>query len=293
MPKLDAQIGEKRPIRILLAEDNPINQQVVKLMLAKLGYKPEVVSNGLQALDAVKHNNFDLVFMDVQMPEMDGEETTRRIRSEVPQKRQPYIVALTADALEGRREFYLEIGMDDYLSKPMGIDSLVKAIEHYLAVKELAASSARTPAVINVEVLNKVVIQREIVNEWIQAIGSKSSFSSMVDVFLVDSPHLVQDIERFYAARDWKSLKTVTHALKSSSDSMGASQLSNLLSVLEDLAGAAQEEGAIDENLLPGLYHQIKQLHSRACEELRSIQAELKTVLPNDSRPGNLKGTND
>ena len=292
-PKLDAQMGEKRPIRILLAEDNPINQQVVKLMLAKLGYKPEVVSNGLQALDAVKHNNFDLVFMDVQMPEMDGEETTRRIRSEVPQKRQPYIVALTADALEGRREFYLEIGMDDYLSKPMGIDSLVKAIEHYLAVKELAASSARTPAVINVEVLNKVVIQREIVNEWIQAIGSQSSFSSMVDVFLVDSPHLVQDIERFYAARDWKSLKTVTHALKSSSDSMGASQLSNLLSVLEDLAGAAQEEGAIDENLLPGLYHQIKQLHSRACEELRSIQAELKTVLPADNRLGNLKGTND
>jgi PAS domain S-box-containing protein len=159
--RLDGQMAEKHPISILLAEDNPINQQVVRLMLSKLGYKIEVVSNGLQAVEAVRQNNFDLVLMDVQMPEMDGEEATRRIRSEVPQKRQPYIVALTADALEGRREFYLEIGMDDYLSKPMGIDSLVKAIEHYSAVKELAASSARTPAVIAVEVLHKSVDQGE------------------------------------------------------------------------------------------------------------------------------------
>jgi CheY-like chemotaxis protein len=160
-PRLDAQMAEKHPIKVLLAEDNPINQQVVRLMLSRLGYKIEVVSNGLQALEAVKQISFDLVLMDVQMPEMDGEEATRHIRSEVPQKHQPYIVALTADALEGRREFYLEIGMDDYLSKPMSIDSLVKAIEHYTAVKELAASSARTPAVIAVEVLNKNVNQAE------------------------------------------------------------------------------------------------------------------------------------
>jgi signal transduction histidine kinase/CheY-like chemotaxis protein len=160
-PRLDAQMAEKHPISILLAEDNPINQQVVKLMLSKLGYKIEVVSNGLQALEAVKQNHFDLVLMDVQMPEMDGEEATRHIRSEMPHKHQPYIVALTADAQEGRREFYLEIGMDDYLSKPMSIDSLVKTIEHYSAVKELAASSARTPAVIAVEVLNKSVSQAD------------------------------------------------------------------------------------------------------------------------------------
>jgi HPt (histidine-containing phosphotransfer) domain-containing protein len=229
----------------------------------------------------------------VQMPEMDGEEATRRIRSELPQKRQPYIIALTADALEGRREFYLEIGMDDYLSKPMGIDSLVKAIEHYWAVKELAASSARTPAVIAVEVLNKGVIQREIVNEWIQAIGSQSSFSSVVDVYLANSPRMVQDIERCYAARDWKNLKVVAHSLKSSSGNMGAFQLSNLLGVLEDLTGEALDGGTIDESLLPGLYSQVKQLHSRACEELRAIQAELKIIELTNSQPGDLKGTTD
>ncbi|MGD0003525.1 MAG: response regulator [Anaerolineaceae bacterium] len=292
-PRLDAQMAEKRPLKILLAEDNPINQQVVKLMLSKLGYKPEVVSNGLETLNAVKQHDYDLVLMDVQMPEMNGEEATRRIRAEVPQKRQPYIVALTADALEGRREFYLEIGMDDYLSKPMGIDNLVKAIEHYWAVRELAASSARTPAVIAVETLNKNVIQREIVNEWIQAIGSQSSYLSVIDVFLDDSPHMVHDIERFYAARDWKSLNAVTHALRSSSGSMGANQLSNLLGILEDLSGVARDGGAIDENLLPGLYNQIQQLHSRACEELRSLQAELITIAPADSQPGRLKGTSD
>jgi len=292
-PRLDAQMAEKRPIKILLAEDNPINQQVVMLMLSKLGYEPELVSNGLEALNAVKQHGYDLVLMDVQMPDMNGEEATRRIRAEVPQKRQPYIVALTADALEGRREFYLENGMDDYLSKPMGIDNLVKAIEHYWAVRELAASSARTPAVIEVETLNRSVIQREIVSEWIQAIGSQSSFLSVMDVFLDNSPRMVQDIERFYAARDWKSLNAVTHAFRSSSGSMGADQLSNLLGILEDLSGVARDGGAIDENLLPGLYNQIKQLHSRTCEELLSLQVELKTIAPADSQPGRVKGTSD
>jgi PAS domain S-box-containing protein len=292
-PRLDAQMAEKRPIKILLAEDNPINQQVVMLMLSKLGYEPELVSNGLEALNAVKKHGYDLVLMDVQMPDMNGEEATRRIRAEVPQKRQPYIVALTADALEGRREFYLENGMDDFLSKPMGIDNLVKAIDHYWAVRELAASSARTPAVIAVETLNRSVIQREIVSEWIQAIGSPSSFLSVMDVFLDNSPRMVQDIERFYAARDWKSLNAVTHAFRSSSGSMGADQLSNLLGILEDLSGAARDGGAIDENLLPGLYNQIKQLHSRTCEELRSLQVELKTIAPADSQAGRVKGTSD
>ena len=146
---------------------------------------------------------------------------------------------------------------------------------------------------IAVEVLNKSVIQREIVNEWIQAIGSQSSFSSVVDVFLTKSPHLVQDIERFYAARDWKNLQAVTHSLKSSSGNMGASQLSNLLGVLEELSSNALDGGILDESLLPGIYSQIKQLHSRACEELRSIQLELKTTIPADSLPGILKGKND
>ena len=95
------------------------------------------------------------------------------------------------------------------------------------------------------------------------------------------------------AARDWKSLNAVTHALRSSSGSMGANQLANLLGVLEDLAGAARDGGAMDENLLPGLCSQIKQLHWRTCEELRSLQVELKTIPPADSQPGGFKGTSD
>jgi CheY-like chemotaxis protein/HPt (histidine-containing phosphotransfer) domain-containing protein len=213
--------------------------------------------------------------MDIQMPIMDGEEATQRIRAELPQYRQPYIIALTADALEGRREFYLEVGMDDYLSKPMGIDHLVKAIDHYWAVKELAASSALTPAVIAVEVLDKAIIDREIANEWIQAIGSRASFSAVVDGFLENSTHLVKDIEEHYAARDWISLKMVCHGLKSSSDSMGATQLSILLGTLEDLSDSAKNGLVNDEKLIIGLFAQIQKAHVRTCDELRLLQVDL------------------
>jgi PAS domain S-box-containing protein len=123
-------LAETYPLKILLTEDNRINQKVATKLLGKLGYTADIANNGLEALDALKARRYDVVFMDIQMPEMDGEEATKHIREDWPEEAQPYIIAMTAHALEGDREKYLAHGMDDYVSKPIGVDALVAALKN-------------------------------------------------------------------------------------------------------------------------------------------------------------------
>ncbi|RMH70311.1 MAG: response regulator, partial [Bacteroidetes bacterium] len=122
-----------RPLRILLAEDNVVNQKVALRMLERLGHQADVAANGHEVLDALHRQPYDLVLMDVQMPDMDGLEATRRIRTTLPPDRQPIIIALTANAMQGDRERCVEAGMDDYLSKPIRPAQLTEMLHHYEA----------------------------------------------------------------------------------------------------------------------------------------------------------------
>ena len=123
---IDDSLAGQIPLRILLAEDNRVNQQVALKLLERLGYRADATANGLEVLEAFRRQHYDLILMDVQMPEMDGLETTRRIRKEFND--QPYIVALTASALAKDRDACMDAGMDDYLSKPFRIHELIDAI---------------------------------------------------------------------------------------------------------------------------------------------------------------------
>jgi len=126
---------DRPPLEILLVEDNPVNQKVALHFLGRLGYRADAVGNGLEALQALEQRSYELVFMDVQMPEMDGYTATREIRRRVPVDRQPKIIALTANAIQGDRERCLEAGMDDYLSKPVRLEDLERIIKRYFAHK--------------------------------------------------------------------------------------------------------------------------------------------------------------
>ncbi|RRK02861.1 response regulator [Opitutaceae bacterium TAV3] len=121
-------LAEETPLKILLVEDNAVNQKVALRFLQRLGYLADAVGNGHEALATLENRRYDLVFMDVQMPEMDGFEATREIRSRLPADRQPVIIALTANALEGDRDACLAAGMNGYLSKPLKIEKLATAI---------------------------------------------------------------------------------------------------------------------------------------------------------------------
>jgi PAS domain S-box-containing protein len=121
-------MADQLPLRILLAEDNAINQKVAQHILDRLGYSPDVAANGLEVLDALSRQAYDVVLMDMHMPEMDGMEATRLVRKRFPLSQQPAIIALTADAMQGDRERCLAAGMDNYLSKPLRIEELSEVL---------------------------------------------------------------------------------------------------------------------------------------------------------------------
>ncbi len=127
-PALDSSMGVRHPLKILLAEDNLVNQKLASKILEQMGYQIEIASNGLEALAFCAHQLYDVVLMDVQMPEMDGLEATRQIRLSSSIK-QPQIIAMTANAMQGDREMCLAAGMNDYISKPIRINELVTALE--------------------------------------------------------------------------------------------------------------------------------------------------------------------
>ena len=138
----DPGFARHLPLRILLVEDNPVNQRVATLLLQKLGYSPSFALNGAEALAAVARETFDIILLDVQMPVMDGLECARRLRAEYPEPKRPWIIAMTANALEGDRELCLAAGMDDYTSKPVRTPVIAAALR-----KGHAALAARRPAI--------------------------------------------------------------------------------------------------------------------------------------------------
>jgi PAS domain S-box-containing protein len=209
---------ERTPLRILLVEDNEMNQRLALLLLEKLGYAADVAGNGLEALAALRREHYDVVFMDVEMPELDGLEASRRIQREWPPAERPRIVAMTANAMEGDRDTCFAAGMDDYLSKPIRSD-------------ELAGALARcTPYAAAEAVDGSVLDQLEAVT------GDPAFVAELVEMFLREGPALLGMIRR----SDGDDMHRAAHTLKSNAGTFGATALAELCQALE---GAANEPG--------------------------------------------------
>ncbi|WP_139056582.1 GAF domain-containing protein [Ruegeria conchae] len=127
-PQTDPDMATRHPLRILLAEDNLVNQKLALRLLEQMGYRADLASNGVEAVESVNRQTYDVVFMDVQMPEMDGLEASRRINKAHPDGSRPRIVAMTANAMQGDREMCLKAGMDDYITKPIRVSVLIEAL---------------------------------------------------------------------------------------------------------------------------------------------------------------------
>jgi signal transduction histidine kinase/CheY-like chemotaxis protein/tetratricopeptide (TPR) repeat protein/putative methionine-R-sulfoxide reductase with GAF domain len=138
-PKIDASLAVRHPLRILLAEDNVVNQKLAMRLLQQMGYRADLASNGIEAIECIARQTYDVVLMDVQMPEMDGLEATRRIVARHANGDRPRIVAMTANAMQGDREACIAAGMDDYVTKPIRVEALVAALAETSARREVAA----------------------------------------------------------------------------------------------------------------------------------------------------------
>ena len=244
-PADTASLPAARALRVLLAEDNVVNQRVATLMLERIGHRTDVVANGLEAVAAVTSTPYDVVLMDVQMPELDGLEATRRIRAELPPDRQPRIVAMTANALSEDRERCLEAGMDDYLAKPVRREELAAALGRAslglgppepgpvpAAVEEPA--SAAGP-----------VVDDSVLAALAERLGDRAPdfLGRLFDTWDVETAHRFADLSAAVEATDPEAVGRMAHAVKGGSASMGAVRLA---SVAGEVESAVRDGGELD-----------------------------------------------
>jgi len=168
--------GGRVPLRILVAEDNQVNQKLAQKILQKMGYRADIAGNGLEVAESVDRPQYDVVLMDLHIPEMDGIEATRRILQKYPKEYRPSIIAVTVDAMQGDRELCISAGMDDYISKPIQIAELQEAQER--SAKPVVRETPDTQGA--------VAVDRNVLDE-LKALadeGDPGFLSGLIDTYL-------------------------------------------------------------------------------------------------------------
>ncbi len=243
--ELDPELARRHPLRILLAEDNVVNQKLALRLLQQMGYRADVAANGLEAVAAVERQPYDLVLMDVQMPEMDGLEASREITRRWPE-RHPRIVAMTANAMQGDRDVCLAAGMDDYLSKPIRVQELVAALERSEAREPdriCAGGSGEGVSPTDTDKASTGGLDRAAF-ERLRATMGAGFLADLLPTFVQDSEELVGTMRRALDDKDVDAFRRAAHSLKSNAASFGATTLSTLARDLEALAKSGSLDGA-------------------------------------------------
>jgi signal transduction histidine kinase/ligand-binding sensor domain-containing protein/CheY-like chemotaxis protein/HPt (histidine-containing phosphotransfer) domain-containing protein len=279
-------LADDIPLQILIAEDNQINQEVVVGMLARMGYAPDVAENGLEAIEMVREKSYDLIFMDVQMPHLNGIDATRRIITEFGQAR-PQIIAMTANAMQGDRESYLAAGMDGYVSKPImlkevqlvlhavgakrgakakhrpqgagSVSTGVKEANLPLATQHTASPQAETYEFINLSNLQEL------------SGGDKEFIEKVISRIVHRLPESIEELEKFYRLGSFEELKGAAHSLKSSSGYAGSEALKATFQAIETYAS---EPKHLDR--IPELIQEAQRVGKGVVAELTEVLASGK-----------------
>lgn len=233
-------MAQEFPVRVLLAEDVMVNQKVAIAMLQQLGYRAEVANTGQEVLEALARQPYDVVLMDVLMPDMDGLEATRRIRERYKSQYSPWIIAMTAHATGGDRQDCLKAGMNDYVNKPMRLDALKQALQKFQDWKsagtvEAAASEANSP-------LDTHAFQE------LEAMMGEEAESLILDIittYLQDAPHLLGMIQQAAEQHDANALYQSAHTFKAPSATVGATGLVKVCQALEAIARSENVAAAL------------------------------------------------
>jgi len=241
-PALDASFARRFPLRLLLADDNPINQKVGVSVLNKLGYRADIAHNGLEVLKALEQKVYDMIFLDVQMPEMDGLETARQVCQRWMPDKRPRLIAMTGNALMGDRERCLEAGMDDYISKPVRIAELRSILERW---GPLRSGKSDTSLIFRHTSLPlERLLDQSIIAELRDMPPSDGvgMLQELVDLFLESAPQRIAQISEHLS--DPVKLAFHAHALKSMSLNLGAKRIVEISQKLEELGRSGNISGA-------------------------------------------------
>jgi PAS domain S-box-containing protein len=280
---LEHNLASRYPLKILIAEDNGVNQKVALHVLKRLGYRADVAANGLEVIDALKRQRYDVVLMDVHMPEMDGYEATARVRQLWPELA-PRIIAMTANAMKGDREKCLAAGMDDYISKPIDFTELQTALRRCSSL-ELVIDGHRVAEVNEVtivtslpetipglpttatatelskqrdgkqmmerpeeleQILDQTVLDSLRQLQQLQEPDEGDILVEIIDLFLQDTPGKLSLISKAIDEGDAKTLEHTAHSLKSSCGNLGARYMHRICADLEALGRTQQPNAAGD-----------------------------------------------
>ncbi|MBF0379196.1 MAG: response regulator [Desulfamplus sp.] len=267
----DPNMGKDHPLRILIAEDNSINQQLAMLTLERLGYVADIAGNGLEAVDAVRRQHYDTVLMDIQMPEMDGMDAAKQIRKELPIDRQPHIIAMTANVMQGDRDMCLSAGMDDYISKPFKVKALIKALMRCKSRKKVGKklesnivstiSSAKTDLtssqtekdndissvkdgekqknIVDIELTSSPAnLDQSALKRLNAMLGKKAAIMlpKLIEDFFKDAVKMQQQARQSMEQGRHEELRRAVHTLKSNAKNFGAATLAELCQESENIA---------------------------------------------------------
>ncbi len=242
-------------LRILVAEDNPANQQVALRLLERLGYHAEVATTGQEVLERLSRNPYDVIFMDVQMPEMDGLEATRAICARWPVGERPRIIAMTAEAMQGDREACLAAGMDDYVVKPVNRDRLSRALSLCRPTGNQNATSSEGPTDSSA---TAVMLDREVLAQLREELGGAEALRQVIDTFLEGTPRFLAGLRDAASRGEAPGMQQVAHTLKLTSAMLGATGLSAQCAELERLSRAGAVPDAVSRvAAIDALYHAV------------------------------------
>jgi CheY-like chemotaxis protein/HPt (histidine-containing phosphotransfer) domain-containing protein len=265
--RLDIKLAERLPLRLLLVDDNLINQKVASRLLQQMGYRPEIATNGFEAIRALERKPFDVILMDVQMPELDGLEATRRIRLR-QQEPDPHphfkapvlIVAMTASAMQGDREKCLAAGMNEYLAKPIRPETLQAALESCAAM--LTESTASTGAVTPVSrpATEEGPVDLERLMDF--AAGDQEQLAELITIYLRQTAEQIESLASALQSGDATRVARIAHSCAGASATCGMRRIVPVLRQLEvvategdlapvgDLVGKVKEEFSVIKQFL-------------------------------------------
>ena len=273
--------GQKQSgLKILLVEDNLINQKVAIRLLEKLNYSIEIASNGFEAIELLKDKNFDLVFMDMLMPQMDGIETTKNIRENISVENQPKIIAMTADTLMENRETYQKAGLDDYIGKPIRFEELKKLLEKWEEIIQKEKEK-------QVENVKEFQLKSDLIDTnnftFLDEVETQEDIDFVLELFDIykrDLPPLTSEINKAVVNKDFNNLKFYAHKLKGSAVTLGIDVIADCCVDLE----TAVDSQVIDENILK-VNDKLQNLVNKVIGELNMLKEKYSNL--RNQKPSN------
>jgi CheY-like chemotaxis protein/HPt (histidine-containing phosphotransfer) domain-containing protein len=231
--------------RVLVAEDNSANQMIIRSLLERLGLRIDVVANGIEAVDAASNRPYDLVLMDIGMPEMDGIAATRAIRALAGPVASVPIVAVTAHVMRGERESLLKQGLDDYVSKPIDRAALLDCLTRWLTPETAKMTVSDQSENQTKPRETNALIDRRILDQLLEDVGQENA-EAVVDAFVQELERQRFALEDAAGRPDLDAMAQAAHRLKSSAASFGATRLSQVVASIEQAARPGQDEAAVE-----------------------------------------------